>query len=853
MSLKKGITELLIGLGLTLLFFIVAFTGVGDFTDGLEKKTFDLRSKLTAPKEIDSSIEIVAIDDKDLAEIGPCPWPRNVIAEGVNNLVMAGSKVIALNMAFKGQEASTGLKTIKELKKMYDDLGLRSKGPSGKTFYGLLEKTEANLDSDTKLAEVFKKAGNVILPVSFDTSTTKKDKEVPDYIRKNSLKIDNSLWDERSNREIMWLAKIEPLFPLFANSVAGIGHKNFFPDNDGYIRNQVHAIGYLEKVVVPSFALAIVKEFKGLNDDQIKIIPGESISLNISPSKVIRIPSADLNMSTMIKWNKGPRVSFHTTPFRDVFNKKFQTSLFRDKIVIVGPECSAIEGKLATPISNDLPVVEIVANSVSNILKEAFFVKPQWAAYIELAVILLFGLYLSFFLPKMNLWTGAFATIMLLVSYGAASVILFYNSNVWLKTSPQIMLIILGYSIIAVKRHLFNGLTKETLVGDSLERNKKLALSLHKQGLFDLAFEKICECPVTEPGVKDILYNLGVDFEKRDQVEKALSAYYLIGDSDYKDLNERIFKLEGIDNKPIYVDTDIHHHEAEPTLTNLHITKTLGKYEISGEIGRGAMGIVYRGEDPATHTTVAIKTLKLSEFDDKEIDEFKERFFREAEAAGSLKHPNIISILDAGEEQGLAYMAMEYIDGENLLEFTRVEHLLSLRDTLYIISQVADALSYAHSNNVIHRDIKPANIMLLKNTNNVKVMDFGIARIMTSTKTKAGIVLGTPSYMSPEQVSGQKLNGRSDIFSAGVVLFEMLTGQKPFVSDDITSLMYEIVKKRHPSLREINPKIPSIIEKIVDKALEKDVAVRYQSAGLMAEHLRKIAERIDQLRKKKSR
>ncbi|MEA3359620.1 MAG: CHASE2 domain-containing protein, partial [Thermodesulfobacteriota bacterium] len=498
MLLKKGITELLIGLGLTLLFFIVAFTGVGDFTDGLEKKTFDLRSKLTAPEEIDSCIEIVAIDDKDLAEIGPCPWPRNVIAEGVNNLVMAGSKVIALNMAFKGPEASTGLKTIKELKKMYDDLGLSSKGPSGKTFYGLLEKTEANLDSDTKLAEVFKKAGNVILPVSFDTSTAKKDKEIPDYIRKNSLKIDNGLWDERSNREIMWLAKIEPLFPLFANSVAGIGHKNFFPDNDGYIRNQVHAIGYLEKVVVPSFALAIVKEFKGLNDDRIKIIPGESISLNISPSKVIRIPSADLNMSTMIKWNKGPRVSFHTTPFRDVFNKKFQTSLFRDKIVIVGPECSAIEGKLATPISNDLPGIEIVANSVSNILKEAFFVKPQWAAYIELIVILLFGLYLSFFLPKMNLWTGAFATIMLLASYGAASVILFYNSNVWLKTSPQIMLIILGYSIIAVKRHLFNELTKETL-------------------------------------------------------------------------NERIFKLEGIDSKPIYVDTDIHHHEAEPTLTNLHI------------------------------------------------------------------------------------------------------------------------------------------------------------------------------------------------------------------------------------------------------------------------------------------
>jgi len=131
----------------------------------------------------------------------------------------------------------------------------------------------------------------------------------------------------------------------------------------------------------------------------------------------------------------------------------------------------------------------------------------------------------------------------------------------------------------------------------------------------------------------------------------------------------------------------------------------------------------------------------------------------------------------------------------------------------------------------------------------VKVMDFGIARIMTSTRTKTGIVLGTPSYMSPEQVSGKRIDGRSDIFSAGVVLFEMLVGQKPFLSDDITSLMYEIVKEKHPSVREINPKIPPIIEKILDKALEKDITKRYQSAGLMGEHLRKIAERIDQLKK----
>jgi len=195
---------------------------------------------------------------------------------------------------------------------------------------------------------------------------------------------------------------------------------------------------------------------------------------------------------------------------------------------------------------------------------------------------------------------------------------------------------------------------------------------------------------------------------------------------------------------------------------------------------------------------------------------------------------------------------MEYLHGEDLVKFTHKGKLLPLRDVLHIITQVADALDYAHNNNIVHRDIKPSNIMLLKDTGNIKVTDFGIARITSSSKTKTGVILGTPSYMSPEQVAGKKIDGRSDIFSLGVVLFELLTGQKPFISDDITSLMFQIAKEKHPSARKFNLKIPLIVEKIIDKALIKDVKQRYQNAGLMAEHLRKIVERIDQLRKKRA-
>jgi len=264
------------------------------------------------------------------------------------------------------------------------------------------------------------------------------------------------------------------------------------------------------------------------------------------------------------------------------------------------------------------------------------------------------------------------------------------------------------------------------------------------------------------------------------------------------------------------------------------------------------MGIVYKGEDPTIHRTVAIKTLRLSEFEQEEVGEIKERFFREAESAGLLNHPNIVSIYDAGEEHDLAYIAMEFLHGEDLVQFTNKEKLLPLRDVLTIAAQVADALSYAHSKDVVHRDIKPANIMLLEDTKHIKVTDFGIARITSSSKTKTGVILGTPSYMSPEQVSGKKVDGRSDIFSLGVVLFELLTGRKPFASEDMTSLMYQIAREKHPSVREINPKIPPVIEKIIDKALIKEVDQRYQKAEVMAEHLRKVVERIDQLKKDKA-
>jgi serine/threonine-protein kinase len=237
---------------------------------------------------------------------------------------------------------------------------------------------------------------------------------------------------------------------------------------------------------------------------------------------------------------------------------------------------------------------------------------------------------------------------------------------------------------------------------------------------------------------------------------------------------------------------------------------------------------------------VAIKTMALSqEFEPDELVEVKERFFREAETAGRLNHPNIVTIYDAGEEHDLCYIAMEFLKGKDLAPYTKPGQLLPVPRVMDIVLKVADALDYAHGNHVVHRDIKPANIMYESETGSVKVTDFGIARITDSSKTKTGMVLGTPSYMSPEQLSGKKVDGRSDIFSLGVMAYQMTTGQLPFIGDSMAQLMFKIANEAHVPALQLRPDLPPCLSAIIDKMLDKDFDQRYQRGAEVVADVRK--------------
>jgi tRNA A-37 threonylcarbamoyl transferase component Bud32 len=277
---------------------------------------------------------------------------------------------------------------------------------------------------------------------------------------------------------------------------------------------------------------------------------------------------------------------------------------------------------------------------------------------------------------------------------------------------------------------------------------------------------------------------------------------------------------------------------------------SLGRYEILEELGRGAMGIVYKGRDPKLNRVTAIKTIRFTDdFDEEQAAKIREQFYREAEVVAKLSHPNIVTIYDVGEDLDLSYLAMEYLEGESLEGFARKDNLMPIRQGIDVTAQVCDALAYAHNHGIVHRDIKPANIMILKN-GLVKVTDFGIARATASSKTRTGVIKGTPYYMSPEQISGMKVDGRSDIFSLGIVFYQLLTGELPFGGENLAAIMYQITTVDPEPPTTHNPKIYKAAVAILNRALEKSLESRYQNAKQMGDHLRLLAQKLDELKGK---
>ena len=275
------------------------------------------------------------------------------------------------------------------------------------------------------------------------------------------------------------------------------------------------------------------------------------------------------------------------------------------------------------------------------------------------------------------------------------------------------------------------------------------------------------------------------------------------------------------------------------------MVRQVGRYQVVERIGRGGMATVYRAHDPSIGRDVAIKFLHASLSED---EEYRERFLQEARAAGGLSHPNIVIVHDVGEIEGRPYMAMELLDGEPLSDSMAGGQPMPVRDVVIMGIQVARALDYAHARGIVHRDIKPGNLMRLRGTQTVKVTDFGIAHVEAVGKeqrTRVGDILGTPQYMSPEQAAGEKLDGRSDLFSSGIMFYQMLTGQRPFAGDSLVALAVKIAKEEPTPIAKLRPDLPAALRRVVERCLAKAPDRRFQTGRELSDALSRVLDEID--------
>lgn len=487
--------------------------------------------------------------------------------------------------------------------------------------------------------------------------------------------------------------------------------------------------------------------------------------------------------------------------------------------------------------------IPIAVEALPSTLTERGLTEPAWSDLAIHTGLLVAALYLVLAIPKMGAAVALPVTLLFAGSLVVLQAGLTFYRDEWLPLGEVITLLVAGFLVMLY--WLQPNREIRALNANVREARLRLGRLLLQQGHTDDALEALLVCPVCEDAL-ELRYEIAIQQERKRQYEKAVQTYrgILAHRKNFRDAGERLAALSKLSSDATSIQPGGFDSTRTLLMPEQSVSRpTLGRYEIEREIGRGAMGVVYLGKDPKIARTVAIKTLSYQAFDDGHLPELKGRFFREAEAAGRLNHPAIVTVYDVGEEADLAYIAMDYAQGRPLSEFGKPGRLLPLATVLDIVARVADALAYAHSQKIVHRDIKPGNIIYNPNDGGIKITDFGIAKISDDSRTKTGSVMGSPLYMSPEQLKGQKVTGASDTYSLGVTLYKLVSGETPYQGDTLANLTYQILNKRPRSVREFNADIPNGVVRLINKAIQREPDKRFASAATMAEAVRRLAVR----------
>ena len=816
--------------GVLVVLAVLILHQAGDLIGTLERRFYDFASTSTSRQPSDK-IAVIAIDDTSIANIGRWPWGRDVHAQMTDLLAGAKVKVITNTTFFFEPQTDRGLQYIRKIKETLGNSDPANQQPAAEQVGKLIAEAEATLDTDAKLAASIAKAGNVVLPSVFRIGEPQgnPDKPLPDFALASAM-------DENQGFSIAALSGQHPL-EAFGKGASAVAHLNQWLDVDGSVRQEPLLVNYYGKAV-PSVALMTAARSLNLKASDIKLNVGESVQIG---KLKVRTDDAALMLPQFYK-SSGDKRAFSIDSFYDVLTGKIPASKYADKIVIIGATAAGVGTIFSTPAAKDMSPAETIAHVTSSILSEHFIVQPAWGVWVSLLAFLLVAGYLIAALPRLSAGmgagiTGAVFVVLLGIEFG-----LLAGAAMWLKLVLPAALLLIGHLALTTKRFLVTEAGKAKSDEESAETNRMMGLALAGQGRLDEAFDRYRRVPASS-ALLDNLGNLALDFERKRQFNKAQAVYEHMGelDKNHKGLQEKLNRAKNL-SETVILGGGGGHPGGTLVLGDGSVEKPmLGRYQVEKELGKGAMGVVYLGKDPKIGRVVAIKTMALSqEFDGDELTDARERFFREAETAGRLQHPQIVTIYDAGEEHDLAYIAMEFLKGKDLLDYCKDGNLLPMQRVVSIVERVASALAYAHKNSVVHRDIKPANVMYEHSSDTVKVTDFGIARITDSSKTKTGLVLGTPSFMSPEQIAGKKVDGRSDLYSLGVMLFQMLAGVLPFRGESMAELMYKIANEEAPDIRIIRAEIPQKLADVVAMSLSKRPETRYQDGDQFAADLKSV-------------
>jgi len=803
----------------------------------LEKLELKIEDKVRATRTLQpdkSVIAIVAIDSRSIDQVGKWPWDHGRLSDLLITICDYKPKAVMLDIA-------------------------------------LTERVQEYIKGhSSQLAQSISECGNVIEP--FDVVVGAQgnlSRQAPEYMVPSSTlpAPDMSLDD---------LPKAIAAFVppgIFASKARAVGFRFYKPDSDDKMRFANVMINYDDKIYF-STPLQLANAYLGnspadlrLSSDGRPILGGKLLPVDKNGRMMVNLPADSL--------------AYPMFSAIDILTGDADRNSVSGKAVVLAVTIPEVLETFETGTVGTIPAYNFYAATVQNLISSTAPSRLHFPIPVDLLLILAIGVFGGLVLPRMALMYRLIALFILgfiivninFVLFSAFNVV----TNILYPTMTVLFFLGISFAVKPIEtsptpKRLSKGIDLRKLLGDE-------PIAVQRQGDREIDFDEIpARILQDEPPAPEVFEEtIRLDFEamrrggdlipaseyvrhdKSSGRVKATLPAPVTSDPSLQEPATRDFSPDLLDvdmsrvpplevkadatrpaptRKPTPEEELILTPEEKQAFAVRFSTEgqpvSFGRYQVIEPLGMGAMGTVYKGKDPSIDRLVALKTIRLDAIaDPSEINELKERLLREAKAAGNLSHPNIVTIYDFGLQGNLQYIAMEYIEGYTLESVLKRNLRLNYRIIASTIIQVCSALEYAHKMGIIHRDIKPANIMVMENFR-VKVMDFGIAHFKSSSMTQTGIAMGTPNYISPEQLKGKEVTPSSDIFSLGVVLYELLTHTKPFTGDSISALVYKITNENPPPPSTLDPKVPPLFDLVLKKSLAKDPAERYRSAKEMA-------------------